>query len=138
MKRNSVIFFVVLVLIAFFNVFSALASDRGIKITKPANNSTVHGEVEVCMEVHGLEVEPAKKGVNEDRGHHHLFIDVDLPGNLSTPIGKDAHHVHMGDGSTCKKLKLNAGKHTIHTLFAKGNHVPYSPAVTDTVSVTVE
>jgi hypothetical protein len=63
---------------------------------------------------------------------------VDLPANLHKPIGKDAQHVHMGDGSTCKELKLDAGKHTIKALFAKGNHVPYDPAITATVHVTVK
>ena len=44
----------------------------------------------------------------------------------------------MGDGSTCKELKLAAGKHTIRALFAKGNHVPYDPAITTQVSFNVK
>ena len=53
-------------------------------------------------------------------------------------IGKDANHLHMGDGSTCKELKLGSGKHVIRTLFANGGHVPYNPAITSTVIVTVK
>ena len=67
-----------------------------------------------------------------------FLIDVDLPSDLSQRIGKDANHVHMGDGSTCKELKLGSGKHVILTLFANGGHVPYNPAVTSTVIVTVK
>ena len=67
-----------------------------------------------------------------------LLIDVDLPKDLSQRIGKDANHVHMGDGSTCKELKLGSGKHVIRTLFANGGHVPYNPAITSTVIVTVK
>ena len=90
------------------------------------------------MKVHGVTVEPAKKGVNDGKGHHHLLIDVDLPSDLSKPIGKDANHVHMGDGSTCKKLSLSPGKRTIRALFAKGNHVPYNPPISDTITVNVK
>ena len=44
----------------------------------------------------------------------------------------------MGDGSTCKKLKLGFGKHVIRALFANGGHVPYSPAITSKVIITVK
>ncbi len=109
-----------------------------VKITEPPEGAVVSGPVKVCMSVDGVEVQPAKKGVNDGKGHHHLLIDVDIPGDLSKPIGKDANHVHMGDGSICKELKLDAGKHTIKALFAKGNHVPYDPAITTSVHITVK
>jgi hypothetical protein len=117
---------------------SAQAGGNSVSITEPADGATVSSPVKVCMETHGVAVEPAKKGVNDGKGHHHLLVDVDLPGDLSKPIGKDAHHIHMGDGSTCKEIKLDAGKHKISALFAKGNHVPYDPAITTTIHVTVK
>lgn len=126
--------------LAFLLVFGVTAAFAGgsVSITEPADGATVSSPVKVCMSVKDVEVEPAKKGVNEGKGHHHLLIDTDLPADLSKAIGKDAQHVHMGDGSTCKELKLEAGKHTIKALFAKGNHVPYDPAITASVSVTVK
>ena len=120
-----------------FGVSSACAANA-VRITEPANGAVVEGPVKVCMKTFGVEVEPAKNGVNDEKGHHHLLIDVDLPSDLSKPIGKDAQHVHMGDGSTCKELKLEAGKHTIKALFAKGNHVPYDPAITAEIQITVK
>ncbi len=117
---------------------SAQAGGNSVTITEPADGATVSSPVKVCMETHGVAVEPAKKGVNDGKGHHHLLVDVDLPADLSKPIGKDAHHIHMGDGSTCKEIKLDAGKHKISALFAKGNHVPYDPAITTTVNITVK
>ena len=121
-------------------VFSAstVYADGSVNITAPPNGAKVSSPVKVCMEVHGVEVEPAKKGVNTGKGHPHLLIDVDLPSDLSKRIGKDANHVHMGDGSTCKELKLDSGKHVIRALFANGGHVPYSPAITSKVTVTVK
>ena len=129
-----------LVLVAVCFVFSASSVYAGgaVVITEPATGATVSSPVKVCMAVDGVEVQPAKKGVNPGKGHHHLLIDIDLPSDLGQRIGKDANHVHMGDGSTCKKLKLGPGKHVIRALFANGGHVPYNPAITSTVLVTVK
>lgn len=129
-----------LVLVAICLVFSASTVYAGgaVVITEPATGNTLSSPVKVCMVVDGVEVQPAKKGVNPGKGHHHLLIDVNLPKDLSQRIGKDANHVHMGDGSTCKELKLGSGKHVIRTLFANGGHVPYNSAITSTVIVTVK
>ncbi|MEC7786490.1 MAG: DUF4399 domain-containing protein [Nitrospinota bacterium] len=109
-----------------------------VTITSPPKGAMVTGPVKVCLKTSGIKVEPAKKGVNDGKGHHHLIVDVDLPKDLSKPIGKDANHIHMGDGSTCKEIKLPSGKHTVRALFAKGNHVPYNPALTAEVTFNVK
>lgn len=134
MKNFQLISFTVL----FYLIVGAQAfADNAVSITKPADGAKISGPVKVCLATSGVSVEPAKKGVHDGKGHHHLLIDVDIPGDLSQPIGKDANHIHMGDGSKCKTLNLTAGKHTIRALFAKGNHVPYDPALTANVSVEV-
>jgi len=111
---------------------------KAVTIIKPIDGATVSSPVEVCMQPWGVEVEPAKKGVNPGKGHNHILVDVELPSDLSQPIAKDANHIHMGDGSKCKTIKLSPGKHTISTLFAQGNHVPYNPPLTDSIVVTVK
>ena len=121
-----------------FSIATALAGTRAIAISEPANGATVSSPVKVCMVAHGVTVEPAKRGVNDGSGHHHILINTDLPKDLSKGIGKDAQHIHMGDGSTCKEVKLDAGIHVIRALFAKGNHVPYNPVITSTVIVNVK
>lgn len=110
---------------------------KGVTIVSPATAADVRNPVEVCMETSGYTVEAASSGVNEGKGHHHLIIDVPLP-DLSQPVPKDANHVHMGDGSKCKKLELTKGLHTITALFARGNHVPYDPPVKDSIIVEVK
>ncbi len=118
---------------------SILACSQGsVKITQPTNGATVSNPVKICMKVYGVEVEPAKNGVNEGKGHHHLLVDTNLPTTFTDPIPKDEQHIHMGDGSTCKELELEPGEHTVRTLFAKGDHVPYVPPITDAVKFTVE
>jgi len=110
---------------------------RAVTISKPANGATVSSPVEVCMSAWGVEVEPAKNGVSDGKGHNHILVDVALP-DLNMPVAKDANHIHMGDGSSCKSIELSAGTHTLRTLFAKGNHMPYNPPLTDVITVTVK
>ena len=132
--KISVLFFALLV----FGISTAMAGTRAIAISEPSNGATVSSPVKVCMVTHGVTAEPAKKGVNDGKGHHHILVDTDLPMDLSKAIGKDAQHIHMGDGSKCKEVMLDAGIHVIRALFAKGNHVPYNPAITATVIVNVK
>ena len=113
------------------------SADAGVTITQPASMAELFSPVEVCMETKGYTVEPAKNGVNEGKGHHHLIVNVNLP-DLGQPVPKDGNHIHMGDGSKCKKIELSSGMHTIQALFARGNHIPYNPAVTDSVVIFVK
>ena len=53
---------------------STVYANESVKITAPPNGAKVSSPVKVCMEVHGVEVEPAKKGINPGKGHHHLLI----------------------------------------------------------------
>ena len=109
-----------------------------VVITEPTTGSTVSSPVKVCMAVDGVMLQPANKGVKPGTGHHHLLVDINLPRDLSKVLGKDSNHIHMGDGSKCKELKLVSGKHIIRTLFATAAHVPYNPAITSTVIFTVK
>ena len=113
------------------------SAGKALSITSPATLSNVSSPLQVCMATNGYTVEPAKNGVNPGKGHHHLIIDESIPADLSKPIAKDGNHIHVGDGSKCKTIELAKGQHTITALFAQGNHVPYNPPVTDSVTVTV-
>ncbi len=113
------------------------SANAGVTLTKPASMEDVFSPVEICLEIKGYTVEPAKNGVNQGKGHHHLIIDVNLP-DLGKPVPKDGTHIHMGDGSKCKTIELSSGMHTIQALFARGNHIPYDPAVTDSIVVFVK
>ncbi len=130
------------ILISFMFCQSVFADSvqRAVKIIKPTHKSTVSNPVEICMEVYGLEVEPAKEGVRDGKGHHHLLVDVDIPASfgMAKALAKDSRYIHMGDGSACKTLTLSTGQHFVRTLFAKGNHVPYDPPVTDTIVINVK
>ena len=119
----------------FFGSYTALAIERKVQIVYPPNHAKVLGPVKVCMEVEGLILEPAHKGVNEGKGHHHLLFDS-LPIDLSQPLSKQ--EIHMGDGSTCRVLDLQPGRHILYTVFAYGNHIPYDPPISDKIIITVK
>lgn len=109
-----------------------------VKFIKPVANSTVSSPVEVCFEVKGFNVEPAKKGVNSGGGHHHILVDIPQPADMSVPIGKGQGLVHMGDGSHCKKINLGPGLHTLQAVFANGDHVPVHPPLTSAITLVVK
>ncbi|MFT4579701.1 MAG: hypothetical protein ACI9UO_002547 [Nitrospinales bacterium] len=133
MNKNST--GLLLFIIAMISTPMVWAEERMVKIIQPVNNSQLSSPVKVCMKVSGLIVEKSKKGVNEGRGHHHLLLNS-LPVDLSQPIGKQ--EIHMGDGSDCMELKFVPGRHVIYTVFAYGNHVPYDPAITDRIIITIK
>jgi hypothetical protein len=133
MNKNSI--GLLLFIVAMLSSQVVWAAERMVKIVEPVNNAQLSSPVKVCMKVSGLLVEKAKKGVNEGRGHHHLLLNS-LPVDLSQPIGKQ--EIHMGDGSECKELKFVPGRHVIYSVFAYGNHVPYDPAITDRIIITIK
>ena len=115
----------------------APAGSKLLTITKPSQASDHRGPVEVCLSIMGYTVEPAQNGVHEGKGHHHLLIDTPIPPDLTQPLPKDDNHIHLGDGAACKTLDLPAGVHTIRGLFARSNHIPYDPPVTDAIVILV-
>ena len=108
------------------------SADAGVTITQPVSMADVVSPVEICLETKGYTAEPAKNGVNEGKGHHHLIVNVHLPDLIQT-VPKDINHMHMSDCSKCTKIEMSSGMHTVQALFARGNHIPYDPAVTDSV-----
>ena len=145
MKNNSIEWLLMAAVCLIFSSSTVYAAsyaeteDIGaVVITEPTNGSTVSSPVKVCMMVDGVLLQPASKGVKPGTGHHHLLVDINLPRDLNKMLDKDSNHIHMGDGSKCKELKLASGKHIIRTLFATAAHVPYNPAITSAVIFTVK
>ena len=82
MNKFAVKLVAVTVFLFVLNVYVAFAQLGSVKITEPADGATVSSPVKVCMEVKGVHVEPAKKGVNVGYGHHHILVNVGQPTNL--------------------------------------------------------
>ena len=113
-----------------------VTESRKAFFVEPQDGARVSSPFTVRMGVEGLSVEPAAEGVNEGAGHHHIIADVDLP-QSGGPIPSDENHFHFGKAQTEAKMDLAPGEHRLRLLFAQGNHFPYDPAITDTITVTV-
>jgi len=139
-NSKSISFLFIVFLLSISNVFADDDAHRAVKIIKPAHKAVVTNPVEICMEAYGLEVEPSKNGVNEGKGHHHILIDAYAPiaSEMDKPLKKDSSFIHLSDGSTCIKLDFPTGRHFIRTVFARGNHILYSPLISDTIIIYVK
>ena len=120
----------------------ALAASIGqapkVKITSPANGSTVHNPVKVTLQASGVEIVPATVE-RPGTGHHHLFVDRDLtPLDDTIPRGVTGI-LHLGRGQTEFVFdSLSPGPHRVIAVVADWKHAPLKPPVVDTVRFTVK
>ncbi len=137
LKRLPILWIVVILTLA-LGVLSACGSEEPageVTFMEPSDGAEVESPFLVRMGTEGVSVESAGQ-VREGYGHHHIIIDADLP-PLDRAIPSDANHRHFGKGQTEAVLDLEPGEHTLSLLFAKGDHIPYNAAITDTVKVNV-
>ncbi len=100
------------------------------------DGAEIHSPFVVEMKAENLIVEPASMGVQEGRGHFHILIDVPAP-EAKVMIPKDEKHIHYGKGQSEDTLHLPQGEHSLSLVFAKGDHIPYDPAIEQTVRIKV-
>jgi hypothetical protein len=103
------------------------------------NGDTVTSPVTVKFGIKGMTLAPAgSKDANT--GHHHLFVDTDLPSDLSQPIPSVPDKViHFGKAQTETTLTLTPGKHTLQLLLGDGSHIPHKPPVeSKKITITVK
>ena len=110
-----------------------------VYIISPADGALVHGPVVVRFGLRGMGIAPA--GVELDNtGHHHLFVDTELPTDLGKPIpAVEGKILHFGKGQTETTLTLTPGKHTLQLLLGDYLHIPQNPALSSkktTITVT--
>ncbi len=110
---------------------------RSVSFVQPLNGTEVESPFKVEMKAENLIVEPASEGVTDGHGHFHIIIDSPIPGSTS-PIPKDSMHIHYGQGQKEALLDLPAGEHTLILQFAKGDHIPYEPQISQEIKITVK
>jgi Domain of unknown function (DUF4399) len=128
--------FVLIVLAALI----ATTASAEVYVVAPSDGAKVSNPVVVRFGLKGMGVAPA--GVKFDgAGHHHLFIDTDIPADLSQPIPAAVENkiMHFGKGQTEVALTLPPGKHTLQLVLGDYLHVPHNPAVVSKkITVTVK
>jgi hypothetical protein len=92
----------------------------GARVTNPV---TIH------FGLKGMGIAPA--GIKFDNtGHHHLFVDTDIPADLTQPLPAIENKIiHFGKGQTEITLTLAPGKHTLQLLLGDSLHIPHNPPV---------
>jgi len=102
----------------------------------PEDGATVAQDVQVQMEVHGMQVHAAGE-VIEGTGHHHLIIDGSFVPQ-GEAVAKDGTHLHFGKGQTETDIHLTPGDHTLTLQFADGHHQSYGESMSKTIHIHVE
>jgi predicted small lipoprotein YifL len=100
------------------------------------DGAEVESPFTVEMGARDLVVEPAANGVGKGRGHFHILVDSPIPSS-DDPIVEDEQHIHYSQGETQGVLDLTEGDHTLILLFAKGDHTPYKPEISQEINIRV-
>lgn len=109
-----------------------------VYIISPTDGASVKGPVVVRFGLKGMGVAPA--GIKMDNtGHHHLFIDTELPTDMTKPIGVVENKIiHFGMGQTETTVTLAPGKHTLQLLVGDYLHTPNAaPVASKRITITV-
>lgn len=104
----------------------------------PNDGATVKNPVVVRFGLKGMGVAPA--GIQmANTGHHHLFVDTELPVDMSKPIGTVENKIiHFGMGQTETTLTLSPGRHTLQLLLGDFLHIPNAkPVISKKITITV-
>ena len=119
---------------------SARRIDTRLRSTNVKDGDTVPSKFLFKFDVTGYSVAPAKDGLQEGTGHHHMIID-DTPKGFweqGVAIPMDATHKHYGKAQSEGELELEPGKHTITLQFANAYHESYGKEFAKTITVNVK
>ena len=130
---------------ASFALASAAASPayakpkNSVLFTNVKDGDTVPSTFTYKFDVTGYAVSPAKEGLIDGTGHHHMIVDGDgafFPNGEAIPM--DATHKHYGKGQSEGELALEPGKHKITLQFANALHQSYGKEFAKTITVNVK
>merc|ERR1719174_516380 len=118
----------------------AFAKEKNsVSFSNVKDGDTVPSTFTYKMEVTGYGLSPAKDGLKEGTGHHHMIIDGPSAFVKSgEAIPMDATHKHYGKAQTEGELELTPGKHKITLQFANAYHESYGKEFAKTITVNVE
>jgi hypothetical protein len=115
----------------------AQAAKPTVKIIFPHEGAVLPaGDLTVTMVNTGARLVPADEMHDARTGHFHLYLDK-VPEHVGRPIPKGVDGiVHTADRSFTLK-GVTRGLHTLVLIWAYGDHIPFSPWVSDTVMFEV-
>ena len=111
---------------------------NSVYFTNVKDGDTVPSKFTYKFEVTGYELSPAKDGLKEGTGHHHMIIDEGAFVKPGEVIPMDATHKHYGKAQTEGELELEPGKHKITLQFANALHESYGKEFAKQITVNVK
>ena len=112
---------------------------NSVSFSNVKDGDTVPSKFTYKFDVTGYELSPAKDGLKEGTGHHHMIIDGPMafvtPGEV---IPMDDTHKHYGKAQSEGELELTPGKHKITLQFANALHESYGKEFAKTITVNVK
>jgi len=110
----------------------AQAGKPTVKLIYPTEGAIVRaGDLKVIMRVAGATLTPADESHNPKTGHFHLYLDKVPESRI--PIPKNVVGIWHWPETTYTIPKVSPGVHTLILVWAYGDHIPFSPWVSDTV-----
>jgi hypothetical protein len=97
--------------------------EDGMEVTSPFR---------ILIGLENMGVAPANMDEFGRTGHHHLLVNVPLPGADETiPERKSGRerYIHLGGGQTQVTVDLPDGEHELQLLMGDHEHVPHEPVV---------
>jgi hypothetical protein len=117
--------------------FTACGKNKGkVHFGNLEDGAEVESPFTVEMVAENLVVEPAANGVKDGHGHFHILVNTPVIRSME-PVPVTPQHIHYGQGQTEAVLDLPVGEHTLILQFAKGDHRPYDPQITQEIKVRV-
>ena len=114
-----------------------VVSSSELYFIEPKDGQGVEKTFVVKFGLKDFGVAPAGYDIN-NKGHHHLLIDVELP-DLNKPIPADANHLHFGGGQTEALLTLSPGEHKLRLLMGNYLHIPHEkPLISKEITIIVK
>jgi len=109
-----------------------------VYVIAPTDGAKVSSPVVVRFGLKGMGIAPAGTQM-ENTGHHHLFVDTDLPADLSKPLpAVEGKVLHFGKGQTETTLTLAPGTHTLQLVLGDHLHIPnMPPVISKKITITV-
>ena len=111
-----------------------------VNFSNVKNGDTVPSKFTYKFDLTGFELSPAKDGLIEGTGHHHVIIDDNEGKGFTakgTVIPMDATHKHYGKAQAEGEIELEPGTHKLTLQFANALHESYGKEFAKTITVTV-
>lgn len=133
MSRGIILVVAAMLLVSLSGGAGAQAPRPTVKILFPNEGAVVQaGDVTVAMTNTGARLVPADDSHNPRTGHFHLYFNK-VPDHVGRPIPRGVEGIFHTAERTFTLKGITPGLHTLILVWAHGDHIPFTPWVSDTI-----